>query len=48
MEESTRTSSEVAAANAERKIIIPEPEEVTGPHLMNLNEDPMLTGYIKH
>lgn len=48
MEQSQRTSSEVSAANAERRIIVPEAEAVKGPHLMNLNEDPMLVGYIKH
>jgi pSer/pThr/pTyr-binding forkhead associated (FHA) protein len=38
--------AEVARAN----IAAAEPvkKEVTGPHLMNINEDPQLTGHIKH
>jgi hypothetical protein len=29
-------------------VIIPKSEEIKTCHLMNLNEDPMLNGYIKH
>ena len=41
-------ANQMQAANAEKRIFVPQAAEVTTPHLMNLNEDPQLSGYIKH
>ena len=45
---SEMTAGEMQAANAGKGMYVPQVLEVTGPHLLNLNEDPMLSGYIKH